>query len=130
LLNEKENLLRTEISSTNRAGCQDGYCKSHGIKILKGELRFGTFVEIQEHQSWRYKHWGCVSGFQIENVRKSMQGSNEVPADGEYRWDFLDGLSDLPEDLQDKIKTAIREGKIADEDFRGVSCSRFCSVKF
>jgi hypothetical protein len=33
----------------------------------------------------------------------------------------MDGLEDMPEDLQNKVKNAIIEGKIADEDWRGVS---------
>jgi serine/threonine-protein kinase ATR len=48
---------RIEISPNNRAGCKSTECKNEGIKILKGEIRFGTFVEIMEHQSWQYKHW-------------------------------------------------------------------------
>jgi hypothetical protein len=31
----------------------------------------------------------------------------------------MDGLDELPEELQQKFKTAIIEGKIADEDFKG-----------
>jgi hypothetical protein len=33
----------------------------------------------------------------------------------------MDGLEEMPPDYQAKIKTAIREGKIADEDWKGVS---------
>ena len=33
----------------------------------------------------------------------------------------LDGYEDLPEDLQEKIATAIQEGHVADEDWNGVS---------
>jgi len=32
----------------------------------------------------------------------------------------MDGLSELPEEYQRKFKTAIIEGKIADEDWKGV----------
>jgi len=32
----------------------------------------------------------------------------------------MDGLEDMPAELQSKVKTAIIEGKIADEDWRGV----------
>jgi hypothetical protein len=46
-----------ELSSSSRAGCQDKVCKENGTKIQKGELRLGTWVEIQDHGSWRWKHW-------------------------------------------------------------------------
>jgi hypothetical protein len=32
----------------------------------------------------------------------------------------MDGLDELPEEYQTKFKTAIIEGKIADEDWKGV----------
>jgi hypothetical protein len=67
-----------------------------------------------------------VSGKVLENLRNSLlRGDPE----GEYQWDYLDGLSDLNEELQNKIKTAIIEGKIADEDFNGVS-PHYCIVLF
>lgn len=58
-----------------------------------------------------------MSGKILENIRNNLlQGDPE----GEYQWDYLDGLSDLDEEFQNKVKTAIIEGKIADEDFNGV----------
>lgn len=32
-------------------------CKKANAKLQKGEPRFGTWVEIKEHGSWRWKHW-------------------------------------------------------------------------
>jgi hypothetical protein len=50
-----------EISSNNRAGCQNKECKDAGLKIVKGDLRFGTWVEYtfgeREIQSWKWRHW-------------------------------------------------------------------------
>ena len=46
-----------EVASTNRAGCTNTECKQKGIKIAKGTLRLGVLVTIQEHQSWKWKHW-------------------------------------------------------------------------
>lgn len=46
-----------EISKGNRAGCKNKECLENGVKIQKGELRFGTQVEFQEHQSWHWRHW-------------------------------------------------------------------------
>jgi hypothetical protein len=40
---------------------------------------------------------------------------------GEYKWENLDGLEEMPSEYQERIKLAITEGKIADEDWKGVS---------
>jgi hypothetical protein len=45
------------LSPNARAVCQNKECKDAGIKIQKGELRFGSLAVIYEHTSWRYKHW-------------------------------------------------------------------------
>jgi hypothetical protein len=37
--------------------CQNKPCKDEGIKIGKGELRLGTWIEIAEQGSWKFKHW-------------------------------------------------------------------------
>lgn len=47
----------TEISPTNRAGCQGTKCKAENIKIQKGEIRQGVLVTIKETQSFKYRHW-------------------------------------------------------------------------
>lgn len=47
----------SEVSPNNRAGCKDTECKKRGDKCVKGTLRFGTWVEIQDHGSWSWKHW-------------------------------------------------------------------------
>ncbi|KUI57649.1 hypothetical protein VP1G_04967 [Cytospora mali] len=107
---------RVEIASTGRAGCIETTCKKQAIKIQKGELRFGAWVEYEDRGSWKWKHWGCVSGAQIENLREAIR-----KGDDEYDFDMIDGydeLGDHPE-LQSKIRTAMTEGKIADEDFNG-----------
>jgi len=48
---------RVEISRGSRAGCKNTACKNEGIKILTGELRFGTLFTVKDHLSWSYKHW-------------------------------------------------------------------------
>jgi hypothetical protein len=62
-----------------------------------------------------------VSGDQIKNMREYLMANSK---DDDYNWEFFDGLDECPPDVQKKVKTAIIEGKIADEDFRGV-CSLF-----
>lgn len=46
-----------EVSPNNRAGCKDTQCKKNAEKITKGTLRFGSWVTIEEHGSWSWKHW-------------------------------------------------------------------------
>ncbi|POS80812.1 protein kinase rad3 [Diaporthe helianthi] len=107
---------RIEISPNNRAGCQDTLHKKEGVKIMKGEPRFGSWLEIGDHGSWRWKHWGCVSGKQLQNLREDI-----CKGDNSYDFDMIDGydeINDHPE-VQAKIRTAMIEGKIADEDFNG-----------
>ena len=48
---------RIEVSPNNREKKKNAECKKDKVKLLKGELRFGTFVTIMEHQSWQWKHW-------------------------------------------------------------------------
>jgi hypothetical protein len=52
---------KVDRAPDRRAGCKDTRCKAEKIKFEKGELRFGTWVEInfgeQDRQSWSYKHW-------------------------------------------------------------------------
>jgi hypothetical protein len=60
-----------------------------------------------------------VTGFQLQNLREYLKQGDP---DGEYQWDFMDGLDEVPDEYKDKLKTAVIEGKIADEDWKGV-CS-------
>jgi hypothetical protein len=57
----------------------------------------------------------------LQNIRENLTGP--LADEGKYNWDMLDGLEDMPSHYQDKIKLAITEGKIADEDWKGVSIS-------
>jgi hypothetical protein len=54
----------------------------------------------------------------MENIRHQLQKYGD---ENEYNWDYLDGLEGMSPEYQEKIKTAIIEGKIADEDWNGVS---------
>ncbi|KAK3335427.1 hypothetical protein B0T19DRAFT_7934 [Cercophora scortea] len=108
---------RIEICPNNRAGCKDRICKANNTKILKGELRLGTWVEIQDHGGFQWRHWGCVSGEQIHNIREKI-GQD---AHGEYKWDFIDGWEELEADpeLKAKVQRVIKQGHIDPEDFNG-----------
>lgn len=114
-----------EVSTTSRAGCKATECKREGIKIQKGQLRFGVFITGPEFQSWAWKHWsvffkylmlislissacrGCVTPRQISNVKKDVEGEPSQ----------LDGYDELPLDLQEKVANALQQGHVDDEDW-------------
>ncbi|MCJ1396933.1 hypothetical protein MMC11_000125 [Xylographa trunciseda] len=100
--------FRLEYALSGRAGCKATECKKQGIKIDKGELRHGTFLEIQEHQSWAWKHWGCVTPVQIASLKKDIEGN----------LDYLDGYEDLNDEDKAKVRQALAEGHVADEDWK------------
>ncbi|KAL2129067.1 hypothetical protein VTI74DRAFT_8282 [Chaetomium olivicolor] len=107
-----------EISPNNRAGCKEKVCKDGKVKIKKGELRLGVWVEIPDGRaSWQWRHWGCVSGEQCTNMQKKLGKDSS----GEYRWDMLDGWEELQEhpDAVEKVKRVITQGHIDPEDFNG-----------
>ncbi|RDA89254.1 hypothetical protein CP532_0533 [Ophiocordyceps camponoti-leonardi (nom. inval.)] len=94
----------------------DTVCKANKEKISKGEIRFATWVEIQEHGSWAWKHWGCVSGAQMVAVQELCD-----KGDGTYDFDAIDGYDELNDhpDIQDKIRRCVEQGHIDAEDFKG-----------
>ncbi|KAI0455723.1 hypothetical protein F5B21DRAFT_470422 [Xylaria acuta] len=107
---------RIEISPNNRAGCQDKVCKDSKTKIVKGELRFGVWFVVPgtEHGSWKWRHWGCVSGKTISNVQESIK------KDDGYDWDLLDGYDEIADpDIKAKIQRVVEQGHIDAEDFNG-----------
>ncbi|KAI2782123.1 zf-PARP-domain-containing protein [Daldinia loculata] len=109
---------RIEIAKTGRAGCQDTLCKKTGDKIQKGELRFGVWVDLPgaENGSYRWRHWGCVSGKTVGNLQEKISDG-----DGDYQWDMIDGYDELDEspEIQEKIRRVVTQGHIDPEDFKG-----------
>ncbi|KAG4029154.1 hypothetical protein MFRU_017g00900 [Monilinia fructicola] len=116
---------RVELAVSGRAGCNNKECKDAGVKILKDELRLGTWVEINERGSWQWKHWGCVTGKQLQNLRNYLEDERK-PNSGNYLWDKMDGyndggkgsLDDHPE-LQEKVRRVVTQGFIDPEDWKG-----------
>ncbi|RKF81410.1 putative zf-parp type zinc finger protein [Golovinomyces cichoracearum] len=115
---------RVEVAPSGRAGCQSTDCKKAAIKIGKNELRLGTWVDIPDRGgSWRWRHWGCVTGKILLNIRQALDQSGS----GEYNWKALDGYEGFEEksslhhhpDLQAKVRRVITQGFIDPEDFKG-----------
>ncbi|KAB2102974.1 hypothetical protein AG0111_0g8760 [Alternaria gaisen] len=99
-------VYRVEESPNNRAGCQVKECKESGSKIMKGQFRYATQVTIKDHVSWQYRHWGCVTPKQIENLIETCGGDT----------DMVDGYDELPAEFQEKVDFALKNGHIPDED--------------
>ncbi|POS87861.1 hypothetical protein EPUL_000220, partial [Erysiphe pulchra] len=87
-------------------------------------LRLGTWVDIPDRGgSWRWRHWGCVTGKILQNIRNALDHNDS----GEYSWDALDGYQGADEksslehfpDLQEKVRRVVTQGYIDPEDFKG-----------
>ncbi|PYI25699.1 zf-PARP-domain-containing protein [Aspergillus indologenus CBS 114.80] len=107
---------RLEEASTSRAGCQNKECKDAKIKIAKGELRHGSWVEAGDYQSWKWRHWGCVTPNVIENLKDAIK---ELSGGDETDCSALDGFDELSEENQEKVRRALEQGHVDDEDWKG-----------
>lgn len=54
---------------------------------------------------------GCVTPAQIDNLIETSGGDTEM----------VDGYDELPEEYQEKVKFALENGHVPDEDWKGVS---------
>jgi len=79
--------------------------------IPKGELRHGVLVTINEHSSWKWRHWGCLTPEVVVRWWDSA----------EHDMELIDGCDILPDDLQEKVERALEQGHVDDEDWNGVS---------
>jgi hypothetical protein len=57
---------------------------------------------------------GCVTPKQIANLNETIEGNLE----------YLDGYDEITPDLQEKVRIALEQGHVADEDWRGVRDTR------
>lgn len=101
---------------------------------MKGEFRYAIQVTIKDHQSWQYRHWyvvlslyyqitnrvrGCVTPKQIENLIETTERDT----------DLVDGFDEIPAEYQEKIKFALENGHVPDEDWKGVSYLHFSMLQ-
>lgn len=66
---------------------------------------------------------GCVTPTQIENVVKAIGGLEAFDEDP----NVLDGYDEVDEASREKIRTALKEGHVPDEDWKGVSPNLACT---
>ncbi|EFW20661.1 hypothetical protein D8B26_003004 [Coccidioides posadasii str. Silveira] len=102
---------RVEEASTGRAGCKNTECQQKKEKILKGELRLGSWVDTEQFQSWSWKHWGCVTPRQVASLQEIVGDDKD--------FSLLDGFDELSAQNQDKIREAVEKGHVSDSDWRG-----------
>ncbi|KAJ5750216.1 hypothetical protein N7533_007244 [Penicillium manginii] len=107
---------RFELSPSNRAGCQTKECKDNKVKITKGELRVGSWVDTERVQYWAWRHWGCTTPLVLSNIQTSIADEED---DSELNFEALDGFDELPSEFQEKIKVAIEKGHIEDDEWKG-----------
>ncbi|PVI04964.1 zf-PARP-domain-containing protein [Periconia macrospinosa] len=89
--------------AARRSGCRSVGCTAEGGNIVKGELRLGiATVFMEEHTSWVYKHWRCVSKF-------DLQGAREY-----YEQDDLEGIGSLPEEYRTAIIQSLEKNEVID----------------
>jgi hypothetical protein len=50
--------FKVEHALSSRAVCRSPPCKRAGVKMAKGELRFGWLEDYDgQHATWKFKHW-------------------------------------------------------------------------
>ncbi|KAK7952271.1 uncharacterized protein PG986_007999 [Apiospora aurea] len=114
---------RVELAPTGWTVCHDSQCQRFEYKIPQGALRFGTWVDLPFMccGQWKWKHWGCVSGKQLQNLQAAIYNSDGAGGDV-YDWAKIEGFDELAEfpELQARVRRVVAQGHIDDEDFNGV----------
>ncbi|KAF2863892.1 zf-PARP-domain-containing protein [Piedraia hortae CBS 480.64] len=100
---------RIEVSPNNRAVCSATKCKDEKVKITKGEMRHGVMITFKDKQSWKFRHWGCVTPEIIHHWKEASEGN----------MDLVDGYDELPDDAKEKVKRAFEQGHVDNEDWKG-----------
>ena len=75
-----------------------------------------TKQEYSKHHSDLCR--GCITPVQIDNLLKALGGFEAFEEDP----NVLDGYDEVDAESQERIRTALKEGHVPDEDWKGV-CS-------
>jgi len=109
---------RVDLAPNARASCKASTCGK--AKIVKGELRLGTWFSGPNFESWSWRHWGCVTHKQIVNARGELLPRGEEDEEGkEVNMSLFDGWEELPDEQKDRVRIAMEVGHVDDEDWRG-----------
>ncbi|RII11570.1 hypothetical protein CUC08_Gglean005569 [Alternaria sp. MG1] len=91
------------------SACRGGNCLDKNVKITKGELRLGLSIPFDgEHETMVYKHWICMSTYDLEQV---------LIRAGE---DSVDGIDSLPVDLEEVVTKTFETRKIVEPPERRI----------
>ncbi|ORY75118.1 poly polymerase and DNA-ligase Zn-finger region-domain-containing protein, partial [Protomyces lactucae-debilis] len=63
---------RIEYAKSGRAVCQNGECKKRALKIPKGAMRLGVWVDVQGHGSYKWRHYGCITDRVMNNMHSEF----------------------------------------------------------
>ncbi|EOA87892.1 uncharacterized protein SETTUDRAFT_27830 [Exserohilum turcica Et28A] len=107
---EYQNAMAYKVDLAARAAaCRGKDCLSKQIKITKGELRLGILIPFDgEHASTVYKHWKCISAFDLANVTLFFER------------DSIEGVEELPEEVQAAVLETFQTGKIVEPPERAI----------
>ncbi|KZT52628.1 zf-PARP-domain-containing protein [Calocera cornea HHB12733] len=100
----RKTAYRIEYAASARAKCK-GPKPCSGTPIAKGLMRIGTLVDIQGHQAFQWRHFGCTTAKLMGNILKNVGEIEE-----------LDGYEDLTPEDASKIKKAFDTLTIEPED--------------
>ncbi|KAF2438157.1 glucocorticoid receptor-like (DNA-binding domain), partial [Karstenula rhodostoma CBS 690.94] len=92
---------KVDVSPSARAGCRAAACKEQGNKIVKGELRLGILRLFDgEHESYVYKHWKCISKYDLSAIEEHAQH------------DTFNGIDSLPKDYEAVVLESLEKGEV------------------
>ncbi|KAF2840203.1 hypothetical protein M501DRAFT_1056554 [Patellaria atrata CBS 101060] len=92
--------IKVDLATSNRSSCIGSLCKNQGIRIAKGDLMLCIPSFFQEHLTFKFKHWDCISPKELRQVKARVQSGN------------LDGFDDLDEAAQALIKKDVETGEV------------------
>ena len=90
---------------TRPATCRANECAVKTNKVVKGELRVGFLKPFDgDLSTWVYKHWNCISEFDISALKECHQQDT---------MNGLDGLEIIPATSKQAVLDTIRTGELA-----------------
>ena len=97
--------------------CSSPLCKDESVPILSGNLYLGVHVVFSDETSTdKFRHWGCVTPSILNHWRKVTQ----------MDMDLVEGCYELAEEEQQKVKLALEQVHVDDEEWRGdEECNRY-----
>ncbi|KIJ45019.1 hypothetical protein M422DRAFT_251674 [Sphaerobolus stellatus SS14] len=100
---------RLEYASSGRAKCKDKYCTNSLTTLIVGLILVCLFtaqaMQWNYHRESAWRHWGCVTPKILSNIASSLNSADD-----------LDGFEDLKDEDKERVRKAVEEGKVADED--------------